>query len=82
MPTTADRLLAVERQLANNTVLLQEMHVALCGDGSKQSSLRERVAMLETSNDFRHRAVYSILPAIVTALLAQLGLHIHPGGSA
>lgn len=79
MPTTADRLLSLEQRIEHNTALIAEIHTAVVGDGSRQSSLRERVSVLEVSNDFRHRAVYSILPSIVMALLAQLGLHLHPG---
>lgn len=71
--TTAERLASLER-------LTAEIHLAVVGDGSAGSSLRERVSALETSNGWRQRALYSVLPSIATAALAQFGLHLpHTG---
>lgn len=79
--TTAERLAALELRVAENSALLQDIHLAVVGNGSKGSSLRERVSSLESSNNWQHRALYSVFPAMFTALLAQLGLHVsHPGG--
>ena len=70
MPTTtAERLAALE-------TLVSEIHQATVGDGSKGSSLRERVTALETSNDWRHRAVYSIVPSLLVSLAAHLGVPV------
>lgn len=74
--TTAERLAALEARMASNTTLLAEVHAAVIGDGSKQSSLRERLSAVEAQNDWRHRTVYSVFPSILVAVLAHLGIHV------
>ena len=82
-PSTSQRLVQLEREIARNSALIAEIHTAVVGDGSKGSSLRERTASLEAGNDWRHKALYSVFPSVVTALLAQLGFHLpHSGGAA
>ncbi len=70
MPTTAERLAALEQ-------MTTEIHMAVVGDGSRQSSLRERIAALESSNDWRHRAIYSVFPSLFVSLLAHFGIPAH-----
>lgn len=69
MPTTNERLSAMEAKL-------DEIHLAVVGNGSRHSSMRERVAALESSNGWRHRAIYSVFPSLVVALLTHLGVHV------
>jgi hypothetical protein len=81
MATTIDRLSALEQQVTANSVLLTEIHAAVIGNGAKGSSLRERVAALETSNDFRHKAVYAVFPSLLVSVLSHLGWPVHGGAS-
>ena len=85
---TADRLLAVEERLARiearhaaNAALIGEIHREVVGSGDKGSTVRERLSALETSNDWRHRAMYSVFPSLLVGLLAHLGLPVPVPGS-
>jgi hypothetical protein len=74
LPTTADRLAALEQRVAANTALLEEIRDGLFGDGSKQSSLRERVTALEVAHThetgLKYRAVNGGAVAVVGAFLS------------
>jgi hypothetical protein len=69
MTTTADRLARLE-------AMVSEIHVAVIGDGSAGSSLRERVQALETSHQretgWRYRTVNSAAVAVVASALSWL----------
>jgi hypothetical protein len=73
MATTAERLAALETMVA-------EIHGAVVGNGSKGSTVRERLSSLETQTDWRHRTVYSIVPSLLVAALSHLGIHLPIGG--
>jgi len=78
MATTHQRLDSIETRLARLDERTESIYLAVVGDGSKGSSLRERVATLEVQNDFRHKAVFAAVPAVVVWLLNHLGLSM-PG---
>jgi hypothetical protein len=90
--TTADRLLAIEERLAqieatqaSSTAVLAEIHVAVVGDGSAGSSLRERVATLETAHlhesSWKYRGVTTAATALVSAAFAYFTHLLSAGGS-
>lgn len=77
MPATAERLAALE-------TMVGEIHSAVVGDGSKDSSMRERVATLEAQQDWKHRAVaigaHTLWTAAVAAVAHTLGIQLPIGG--
>jgi hypothetical protein len=74
MTSTLERLAALERRIEHNSAILSEIHAAVVGDGSKHSSLRERVTALEVAHthetSWKYRGVSSSAIAIVSAGLA------------
>lgn len=63
-------------ELAAIRATLDEVRLAVIGDGSKDSSLRERVSALESGNDWKHRLVATAIPTVLGAVLAHLGVHV------
>lgn len=81
MPTTPDRLSALELRVAANSTLLQEIHTAVVSDGSPGSSLRERVTALETgahahASSHRWSTARSIAVAAATALGTAISIKL------
>ena len=78
MPTTAERLAALETMVA-------DIHGAVVGDNSKGSSIRERLASLEANQSVRQKLIalgaQALWTAAVAAVAHSVGLQLPaPGG--
>lgn len=87
MTATLDRLSDLERRMERNTVLLDEIHTAVVGDGRHTLVARMAVAESEIGGlkSWRHRSLAGVgqtLLSLAAAIVAgSLGVHL-PGGHA
>lgn len=68
------------KEFGELTKMVEEIHLAVIGNGSAGSSLRERVSTLEAGNDWKHKLIAAAVPTVLGALFSHLGIPLSLSG--
>lgn len=80
MTVSQEQFQALRDQVTTNSTLLQQIHREVVGNGSANSSLRERVAANEEAiaslKSWKTRALQTAVQALVAVIGGTLGVHL------